>query len=526
MTHTGRALLIVAAVALAASAAPAEEIRLAGDDGANWLMMSQGEHYELAAGVGDKPWKKVTGRVKGLPKSFALIDGEAAVLFTEGGQIRYRIDGYATRTVDPGKDLWPKGTSLLASCPSGEAGKLLVLVTRRRPVATSRPAGATQPASPPANSDSALEMALLTTDRNGWEQIAVRPLADPVGHGFLARRGKTIYALLEGDRRTLLALQGGSWRELPLPNELTNTRPIALVSVADRIVLATYNHPTEGQLSLAVLTGEALGPLIPVRRGETAQQWAQSPAVSRRGKKIALLWLEDKTHRLATCDTDAVISGKADDIFAASRVTDTVDQIWSGLVLALPIAVFVLAFWPGQPARTAPFQLPDRMKPGDLLRRIVAGMIDLGPFLLIFSLAAGPVDADTAMESVTKMEPLPARVAIAAMGLLLCFPLYGLVLESLYGATLGKRVMKLRVVGDGGRKPTFREILLRNVTKALELRFIIFLLLILLSKRRRRFGDLVAWTAVVSTELAPEGPSDPNAESTDGDRDSGEDKPG
>jgi len=307
---------------------------------------------------------------------------------------------------------------------------------------------------------------------------------------------------------------------------LTNTRPVGLVSVADQIVLATYNHPTEGQLSLAVLTGEGegFGPLIPIRRGETVQQWAEPPAVGRRGKKIALAWQEDKTHRLATCDTDAVISGKAEDIFATSRANDTVDQIWSGLVLALPIAVFVLAFWPGQPARTAPFHLPERMKPGDLLRRIIAGLIDLGPFLLIFSFVAGPVDPDTAM-SVTKMEPLPARVAIAAMGLLLCFSLYGLVLEALYGATLGKMVMKLRVVGDGGRKPTFREILLRNITKALELRFPIFLLLILLSKRRRRFGDLVAWTAVVSTELAPEEPSGTDAEPTDGDRDSGEDKP-
>jgi uncharacterized RDD family membrane protein YckC len=152
---------------------------------------------------------------------------------------------------------------------------------------------------------------------------------------------------------------------------------------------------------------------------------------------------------------------------------------------------------------------------------VVAVAIDLAPFLLLGRLVAGPVDA-SALRLLFDTGTPPPRLAVASIGLMVCFPLYGMILEYLYGATLGKMVMRLRVVADGGARPTFREILLRNISKSLEMVFVLLVVVMLLSKRRRRFGDLVAWTAVVDAEslLPPsDAPGNESAEENEGDQD-------
>ncbi len=78
--------------------------------------------------------------------------------------------------------------------------------------------------------------------------------------------------------------------------------------------------------------------------------------------------------------------------------------------------------------------------------------------------------------------------------------LYFIILEGLIGATFGKWVLGIRVVGRNGGKPGLTKSLLRNVLRlvdTLPALNILGVVLILRSPERARFGDRVAGTRVV-----------------------------
>ena len=81
--------------------------------------------------------------------------------------------------------------------------------------------------------------------------------------------------------------------------------------------------------------------------------------------------------------------------------------------------------------------------------------------------------------------------------------LYFVILEGMVGATFGKWVLGIRVVGRNGGKPGLRKSLLRNVLRlvdTLPVLNILGVVLILRSPERARFGDRVAGTRVVYRE--------------------------
>ncbi|MFH2055191.1 MAG: RDD family protein [bacterium] len=78
--------------------------------------------------------------------------------------------------------------------------------------------------------------------------------------------------------------------------------------------------------------------------------------------------------------------------------------------------------------------------------------------------------------------------------------LYFVVLEGLFGATLGKRVLGLRVVGEDGREPGLGPALVRNLLRAVDalpVFSILGMVLILTSPERTRLGDRIADTRVI-----------------------------
>ena len=91
------------------------------------------------------------------------------------------------------------------------------------------------------------------------------------------------------------------------------------------------------------------------------------------------------------------------------------------------------------------------------------------------------------------------------------FLVYNLVCEALFHATLGKRVLGLRVVANGGGSPGAAALLVRNLTKAASCVFPIVgvplaLVTIGVDANRQRFGDRLAHTYVlrdVATIVAP-----------------------
>ncbi len=78
--------------------------------------------------------------------------------------------------------------------------------------------------------------------------------------------------------------------------------------------------------------------------------------------------------------------------------------------------------------------------------------------------------------------------------------LYFIILEGVVGATFGKWVLRIRVVGRNGGKPGLKKSLLRNVLRlvdTLPALNILGVVLILRSPERARFGDRVAGTRVI-----------------------------
>jgi uncharacterized RDD family membrane protein YckC len=84
------------------------------------------------------------------------------------------------------------------------------------------------------------------------------------------------------------------------------------------------------------------------------------------------------------------------------------------------------------------------------------------------------------------------------------FVIYCLVFEAVFGATPGKLVLRCRVVDERGRRPTFGRILVRNVVRFLELYPVFELLpsmvLIVLTPKKQRLGDMMAGTVVAMQE--------------------------
>lgn len=84
----------------------------------------------------------------------------------------------------------------------------------------------------------------------------------------------------------------------------------------------------------------------------------------------------------------------------------------------------------------------------------------------------------------------------------LCLPylLYFLLFEALnHGQTVGKMVMKTRVINQDGTSPTLSQYILRYILLFVDLGiFFVGLLPIMISRYHQRFGDLAAGTIVVS----------------------------
>lgn len=87
-------------------------------------------------------------------------------------------------------------------------------------------------------------------------------------------------------------------------------------------------------------------------------------------------------------------------------------------------------------------------------------------------------------------------------GLVLFLPGYFLVTEGVGNATLGKRLLNLRVVSEDGAEPQSGQLLKRNLVKALEAPALwsISCLLVLLRPSRQTLGDL--WAGTVVTQVA------------------------
>ena len=129
-------------------------------------------------------------------------------------------------------------------------------------------------------------------------------------------------------------------------------------------------------------------------------------------------------------------------------------------------------------------------------RRIAAALIDLVIPALIAALAYA------AGLSLTR------GVLLVAIGWTLY---YFFALESGDGQTLGKRVMKLRVVSADGAPASMEQIAKRTLVRILDGHIVGLIVMLASGERRQRLGDMVAGTVVTEAETASMASAEPTA---------------
>jgi uncharacterized RDD family membrane protein YckC len=128
-------------------------------------------------------------------------------------------------------------------------------------------------------------------------------------------------------------------------------------------------------------------------------------------------------------------------------------------------------------------------------RRVLAALIDLvviAAGAAVLFAAAGVLGGDD------------AEIGTPLVVVVVCWALYYyFALESGDGQTLGKKVMKLRVVRTDGAPAGMRDITVRTVLRVIDMQLVYLVGLISMlvtGERRGRLGDLAAHTMIVSTE--------------------------
>ena len=511
-----------AGLASAQSDVAGSPLRFVGDTEAVWVIFAGegGSGYRMAAmSIDDKKlWKPVGPDRTGEVAEAAASGSSLTVFFADGEQMRYfPHDPQGRPGMKAIENLWPAGTKVLAACRNEDAGDaVLVLVVRpigRRPK--------TQPTTAAgATAAKFSELVLLQYAEGTWSQVAVVP-GEPKNsslRAYLAVSKKTIYILTEQPNPVLMAFEDGKWSDIALPAELADGKPLAMMAIKDSLVLAMFS--AGGQVNIARYISKKWEGPHPVRRDGKVFTWPADapPAVAMAGDKTAMLWKKDQKWLFAMCELDGRLEGESPmDAFAWADEQELVARVQNIFFMAVFGVIVVLMFWPGQTLRTAPFSLPATMAPARLAKRLVAVCIDALPFLVVAT-TIGLEGIDTA--SVTTIEQAKqvastTRFLYAFLGFLTVYPSYCFIMEYRFGATVGKMVMRLRVVADKGRKPKMRELALRNVSKTIEilgLMLIFPLLFPLLTQYRQRLGDKIAWTTVIDKDAHRPAYNPPNME--------------
>ena len=147
---------------------------------------------------------------------------------------------------------------------------------------------------------------------------------------------------------------------------------------------------------------------------------------------------------------------------------------------------------------------------GDVLgRRIAAAAIDAAVILILLVVVAKTLgDEEGASRSIWAETDGSPRAIFFVLAFLYYFGT-----ELVWAQTLGKRVMKLRVVGPGGAKLTAGPALIRNLVRFIDwlpgLYIVGGITVYATGQRRERLGDMAAKTKVVAEDTPPPPPPEP-----------------
>ncbi len=526
----------------------------------------------------------ITGRIA----AAAAVGDQLNALFHEGGYFLFRgsIAGGYTFGLTGDDPRWPDDAVPLAACEGmGLAGtsqaSFIAIIPRPDPTARATapaPIPATAPATLPAIAPAtmpatqpATQPATLATQPT--EQTVSSAPAEPMLLGvFLETGGKwmylgditssalpadtqayatatrsTLYLCLSspGQPDRLWAFQPGQEEGPPAKTErlsLPETeRLLALGVLSGRpVVVDAIPDTTAGlaRIRLRLLNADGQWVPQPVTFEGSPRTWPADdlPLVARLGDQLGLVWTEGGELRSGTVDPGGalVVDAKSIDIFQPSPLGEDGEQIRNIFMWVLVGCVFLILIAFRRQTPVKPFELPANLKPAALYKRLAAAIIDYLPFLAITGtalLVISPIhDPQKLLAEVQRLMREPAAGVPDAFGYawIIGTGLYGLyhgLMEYRFGATLGKMIFRLRVVGDGGARVNVRGAALRNIVRMIEVHYYpllpLLLLFCLLNPHRQRLGDMMARTTVIDTaqSLPPEmvqtsEPNEPDSQPT------------
>ena len=525
----------------------ADDTVLVGGDKALWLIQTQDgpSAYRLAVRPIGGKWLSVGGPAQGEVAAATVLGEQLHLMFAQGaGYLVYRPgDKEPSLLAMPGDKNWPKDATPLALTPgfSGEKDTTsLLAVIPRFPGPATAPGGDTQnPATTqemiraiaPGSAESRPTEAprlgnLAVFQRQGaqWQMLTELPDVKFWPNTRVLARcvGDTLYLLARTPDQPnhLWAWQSGvqQWRELPLEEPLASAPVLGLFAVDERLVLGVAVGVAQGQdsVQLAFMTDTPDAQLryVPLTLNDQQLTWPRQslPSLSRLGDHLAIAWRQDKAVRFALLNVEGSLTEPADiDVLSKPQTTTDGENIRTlivvGIIFLLLIPMFMLRSRPA----TKPFSLPQGVATAALLKRLIAGMIDLMPFSLLGMALFFPEGFSHAQEYWPWVqEPPPEAMAYASLFGMLAYVVYCILMENRYNATLGKMLFGMRVVGDEAGKPSLRDVAIRNLMKLVEFTSMqllpLFMAFPILSRYRQRLGDILGRTAVVNAKTLTQRP--------------------
>lgn len=521
------AIGVLTGLGLLTAPASGETLLPAGDARGAWVIRQKvpGKYDVVVKPAGEK-WQRVASGFTGLPAAAVALDSQLHVLLSDGDYLTFDMEtGKPTAGLSLNPLRWSARARILAACASGplarvQGAQTIVAVLAAEPGARSVPASA--PAATQPRSSQGLALFALQGGRWTYLEDVPTPPPAPGQHVLAACCEGQLYLLLFTPGQTthmLVRDRSGTW--LP-PRDMRallppGTSPLALMSVRDSLLLARLEvnspaatRPQTGEVSLIAIEKDlkASAPRTIALPGQNVSSAVQAVGYA---NGLALVWPELPAPRFAPCDPIGRVQNvETIDAFAQVPDDGQAAEAWKYFLYFL-FALFLLCTFLRMRQPRVLFSLPPGVRPARLPRRALACLIDLIPFSILgyelfpFPLPEGTIGPAEFVEFMNhQVADLNATLAVIST-----FALHGaycLAMETHFGATLGKRLFGLRVVGPGGQKVKFYEVLYRTILRVLELGtvgLIMAIACILMTRYRQRAGDLLAQTAVVEGAPTP-----------------------
>ncbi len=135
-----------------------------------------------------------------------------------------------------------------------------------------------------------------------------------------------------------------------------------------------------------------------------------------------------------------------------------------------------------------------------IARRVVATIVDYFVFSLAFYVLSLPFESVRSFEGISAIDPSTPVETFLLLFCILALLAYYIVLEGLYGQTLGKMLVGVQVILEYTGEPSgIWAATLRTVMRILDSigSYLLAFVVALLSDKDRRLGDMVAKTLVI-----------------------------